>query len=125
MARRTVARLVFGIERCSILCDFDARQSLASKTRDKIAGVTSVLAETDAAAICKCERLDFCFTESQNHLKATSLWRYSHNQRQMASRVCDISIDNADDDDNNNNKYYILLLGPCGDVCHLGHYKNY
>jgi len=32
----------FGIERCSILCDFDARQSRASKTRDKIAGVTSV-----------------------------------------------------------------------------------
>jgi len=28
MARRmTVARLVFGIERCSILCDFDARQA--------------------------------------------------------------------------------------------------
>ena len=25
MARRTVARLVLGIERCSILCDFDAR----------------------------------------------------------------------------------------------------
>jgi len=41
-ARRTVARLVFGIERCSILCDFDARQSHASKTRDKISGVTSV-----------------------------------------------------------------------------------
>jgi len=40
MARRTVARFVFGIERCSILCDFDARQSRASKTRDKIAGVT-------------------------------------------------------------------------------------
>ena len=31
MARRTVARLVFGIERCSILCDFDARQSRESK----------------------------------------------------------------------------------------------
>jgi len=44
MARRTVTRLVFGIERCSILCDFDARQSRASKTRDKIACVTSVLA---------------------------------------------------------------------------------
>jgi len=43
MARRTVARLVFGIERCSILCDFDARQSHASNTRDKIAGVTSIL----------------------------------------------------------------------------------
>jgi len=44
MARRTVARLVFEIERCSrpILCDFDARQSRALKTRDKIAGVTSV-----------------------------------------------------------------------------------
>ena len=39
MARRTVARLVFGIERCSILCDFDAR----IESRDKIAGVTSVL----------------------------------------------------------------------------------
>jgi len=38
-----VARLVFGIERCSILCDFDARQSRASKKRDKIAGVTSAL----------------------------------------------------------------------------------
>ena len=37
MARRTVARLVVGIER------FDARhQSRASKSRDKIAGVTSV-----------------------------------------------------------------------------------
>jgi len=35
MARRTVARLVFGIERCSFLCDCDARQSRASKTRDK------------------------------------------------------------------------------------------
>ena len=43
MARRTVARLVFGIERCSILCDFDARQSRTSLTRDKIAGVTSLL----------------------------------------------------------------------------------
>jgi len=42
MARRTVAQLVLGIERCSILCDFDSRQSRASKTRDKIAGVTSV-----------------------------------------------------------------------------------
>ena len=42
VARRTVARLVFGIQRCSILCDFDARQSRASKTRDKIAGITSV-----------------------------------------------------------------------------------
>jgi len=31
MARRTVARVVFGIERCSILCDFDARQSRATK----------------------------------------------------------------------------------------------
>jgi len=35
--------LVFGTERSSILCDFDARQSRALKTRDKIAGVTSVL----------------------------------------------------------------------------------
>jgi len=43
MARRTVAWLVFGIERCSILCDFDTRQSRTSKTHDKIAGVTSVL----------------------------------------------------------------------------------
>jgi len=43
MARRTVARLVLRIERCSILCDFDARQSRASMTRDRIAGVTSVL----------------------------------------------------------------------------------
>jgi len=43
MARRTVARLVFGIERCSILCDYDARQNCMSKTSDKIAGVTSVL----------------------------------------------------------------------------------
>jgi len=43
VARRTVARLVFGIEHCSILCGFDARQSWASETRDKkIAGVTSV-----------------------------------------------------------------------------------
>ena len=42
VARRIVARLVFAIERCSILCDFDARQSHVSKTRDKIAGVTSV-----------------------------------------------------------------------------------
>jgi len=42
VARRTVARLVFGIQLCSILCDFDARQSRASKTRDKIAGITSV-----------------------------------------------------------------------------------
>jgi len=42
MTRRTVARLVFGTERCSILCDFDARQSRESKTRDKIARVTSV-----------------------------------------------------------------------------------
>jgi len=46
MARRTVARLVFGIERCSILCDFDARRNLVSKSRDKIAGVTSVLPTT-------------------------------------------------------------------------------
>ena len=43
MALRTIARLVSGIERCSILCDFDARQSRASKMSDKIAGVTSVL----------------------------------------------------------------------------------
>jgi len=43
IARGTVARLVFGIESCSILCDFDARQSRASATRDKIAGVTSAL----------------------------------------------------------------------------------
>ena len=45
MARRTVAQPVFGIglERCSILCDFDESQSRALKTRDKIAGVTSVL----------------------------------------------------------------------------------
>jgi len=42
MARRTIALLVFGIERCCIPCDFDARQSRASMTRDKIAGVTSV-----------------------------------------------------------------------------------
>jgi len=42
-ACRTVARLVSGIERCSILCDFDARQSRASKTRNKISGVTPVL----------------------------------------------------------------------------------
>jgi len=33
MARRTVARLVFGIERCSILCDFDARQGHATKSQ--------------------------------------------------------------------------------------------
>ena len=33
MARRTVARLVFGIERCSILCDFDARQNRATKSQ--------------------------------------------------------------------------------------------
>jgi len=33
MARRTVARLVFAIERCSILCDFDARQCRASKSQ--------------------------------------------------------------------------------------------
>jgi len=43
MARRTVARLVFGIEHCSILCDFDARQSRVSKTRNKIADVALVL----------------------------------------------------------------------------------
>jgi len=43
MARHTVARLVFGNQRCCILCNFDVRQSCASKTRDKIAGVTSVL----------------------------------------------------------------------------------
>ena len=42
MARRTVARLIFGIERCSILCDCDARQSRASKTCDRIASVTPV-----------------------------------------------------------------------------------
>jgi len=39
----TVARLVFGIERCCILCVFDARQSHTSLTRNKIAGVTLVL----------------------------------------------------------------------------------
>jgi len=33
VARRTVARLVFGTERCSILCDFDARQSRAPKSQ--------------------------------------------------------------------------------------------
>jgi len=42
MARRTVARLVFGIERRSILCDSYARLSRSSKMRDKIAGVASV-----------------------------------------------------------------------------------
>jgi len=42
MAHCTVARLVFGIERCSILCDCDARQSRMSLMRDKIARVTSV-----------------------------------------------------------------------------------
>ena len=35
--------VVFGIERCSILCDFDARQSRASKSRDKFAGLISHL----------------------------------------------------------------------------------
>jgi len=43
MARCTVVRLLFGIEHCSILCDFDVRQSRASKMCDKIAGVTLVL----------------------------------------------------------------------------------
>jgi len=33
VARRTVATLVFGIERCSVLWGFDARQSRASDTR--------------------------------------------------------------------------------------------
>jgi len=33
MARRTVARLVFGIERCCIVCDFDARQRRATKSQ--------------------------------------------------------------------------------------------
>jgi len=33
MTRRTVARLVFGTERCSILCDFNARQSRVTKSQ--------------------------------------------------------------------------------------------
>ena len=42
MARRTVARLVFGIERCSVLCDFDARQSARQNRRCDI-GLSLVL----------------------------------------------------------------------------------
>ena len=47
MARRTVARLVFGIERRSILCDSYARLSRSSKMRDYVARVTSVLGFPD------------------------------------------------------------------------------
>ena len=42
VARRTVVRLIFGKECCSIVCDFDARQSRPSKMCDKSSGVTSV-----------------------------------------------------------------------------------
>ena len=33
MARRTVAQIIFGIERCSILCDFDAHQRRATNSQ--------------------------------------------------------------------------------------------
>jgi len=61
MARRTIARLVFAVERCSILCVFDSRQSRASKTRDKIAAVTSVLCDLLQLQHARL-RMQFCRT---------------------------------------------------------------
>jgi len=70
MARRTVARLIFGIERCSILCDFDARQSRATKSQVLLNPSTISYANTRSISSLR---------QSYNYLHVAYMrntWRY-------------------------------------------------